>query len=477
MGQGVYLELTVRRFCCLNSACGKKTFAERLPEWLPCYARRTCRLTQVLREVGFETSAETGRRILRWFRIRISGDTLLRIVKQSVLPTLSSYKVVGLDDWAVRKGHRYGSLIIDHETRRVVELVEGRSAQDIQPWFKAHPEVTLVTRDRSPEYRQGLNEAAPQAQQIADRWHLLQNLRQLAERVLVSAYSRLKKLPIPPELLPKRPMFLRPERNQKQMTVSRQRRLALYEEIQRLKQAGVSAANVALHLHRNYYTVRFFYNAPQFPERMPGHGPHSYLLPHLDYLEQRFLEGCTNASVLYRELQARGYPATRGPVAAWLRARRLQAGEDPLLVQTNLPLTNSSSVLPSAYKLSWFMILPPEKFTEQERSLLIHLRQDVVIDQFYDLAQAFRQMVTQRLVDQLDVWLKAAAAHTLKTVRIFGKFLRDEYSLIRAALEHPWSNGLTEGHIGRLKFIKRQMYGRASFALLRQKVLYQPGST
>ena len=235
--------------------------------------------------------------------------------------------MVGLDDWAVRKGHRYGSLIIDHETRRVVELVEGRSAQDIQPWFKAHPEVTLVTRDRSPEYRQGLNEAAPQAQQIADRWHLLQNLRQLAERVLVSAYSRLKKLPIPPELLPKRPMFLRPERNQKQMTVSRQRRLALYEEIQRLKQAGVSAANVALHLHRNYYTVRFFYNAPQFPERMPGHGPHSYLLPHLDYLEQRFLEGCTNASVLYRELQARGYPATRGPVAAWLRARRLQAGE------------------------------------------------------------------------------------------------------------------------------------------------------
>lgn len=477
MGQGVYLELTVRRFRCLNPACPKKTFAERFPDWLPVYAHRTCRLTQVVREVGFETSAESGRRVLRWFKIQISGDTLLRIVKLTVLPRLSNPKVVGLDDWAVRKGHRYGSLILDHETRRVVELVEGRSTQDIQPWFKAHPEVTLVTRDRSPEYRQGLNEAAPQAQQIADRWHLLQNLRQLAERVLVSAYSRLKKLPIPPELLPKRPMFLRPDRKQKQMAASRQWRLALYDEIQRLKQAGVSAANVALHLHRNYYTVRFYYNAPEFPERMPGRGPHSHLLPHLDYLEQRFAEGCDNASVLYRELQARGYPATQGPVAAWLRARRLQAGEDPLLVQTNLPLTNSSSILPSAYNLSWLVVLPPEKLSEQERALLAHLRQDVVVDQFYDLAQAFHQMVTQRLVDQLDVWLKAATAHPLKTVRIFGKFLQDEYGLIRAALEHPWSNGQTEGQIGRLKFIKRQMYGRASFALLRQKVLYQPGST
>jgi transposase len=210
---------------------------------------------------------------------------------------------------------------------------------------------------------------------------------------------------------------------------------------------------------------------------MPGRGPHSHLLPHLDYLEQRFAEGCDNASVLYRELQARGYPATQGPVAAWLRARRLQAGEDPLLVQTNLPLTNSSSILPSAYNLSWLVVLPPEKLSEQERALLAHLRQDVVVDQFYDLAQAFHQMVTQRLVDQLDVWLKAATAHPLKTVRIFGKFLQDEYGLIRAALEHPWSNGQTEGQIGRLKFIKRQMYGRASFALLRQKVLYQPGST
>jgi transposase len=361
-----------------------------------------------------------------------------------------------MDDWALRKGHHYGTIIVDQETHQVVELLKGRGAEDVQPWFKAHPEVEVVTRDRSLEYRNALTLSAPQAQQVLDRWHLLQNLRQLAERVIVSAYSRLKKLPIPPELLPKRLMLPRPERAQKKMAASRQRRLDLYNEIQRLKQAGVSAANVALHLHRNYYTVRFYYNAPEFPERMPGRGPHSHLLSHLDYLEQRFREGCDHAATLYHELQARGYPATQGPVAAWLRARRLQAGEDPRLVHTNLPLT---------------------KLTEEELALLGHLRQDAVVDQFYELAQAFRQMVTQRLVEQLDDWLKAAANSSLKTVRYFGKFLQDEYSFIRAALEHEWSNGQTEGQINRLKFIKRQMYGRASFELLRQKVLYHPGST
>lgn len=477
IGEGVYLELAVRRFRCLNPECPKKTFAERFPDWLPTYARRTTRLTEVLREVSFEMSAESGRHILRWFKIDISGDTLIRIVKQTVIPTVLNLKVVGLDDWALRKGRHYGSIIIDQQTRRVVELVAGRSAKDIQPWFKAHPEVTLVTRDRSPEYRQGVTEASPHAQQVLDRWHLLQNLRQLAERVIASAYSRLKKLPIPPERLPKRLMLPRPEHAQKKRAASRQRRLDFYNEIQRLKQAGVSATNVAIHLQRNYYTVRFYYNAPEFPERMPGRGPHSYLQPHLDYLEQRFGEGCDNSTQLYRELQTRGYPATQGPVAAWLRARRLQAGEDPRIAHTNLALTNSSSILPSAYKLAWFISLPPEKLTEAELALLGHLRQDVVIDQFYELAQAFRQMVTQRLVDQLDPWLKLAANSPLKTVRFFGKFLKDEYSFIRAALEHEWSNGQTEGQINRLKVIKRQMYGRASFELLRQKVLYQPGST
>ena len=149
VGQNVRLQLTVRRFVCLNPVCPKRTFAERFPDWLPVYARRTERLTQVMRRVGFEVSAEGARRIFRCFQIITSGDTVLRIVKQTALANEARPRVVGLDDWAIRKGHRYGSMMVDQETGRVVELVKGRLAEDIQPWFAAHPEVEIVTRDRS----------------------------------------------------------------------------------------------------------------------------------------------------------------------------------------------------------------------------------------------------------------------------------------------------------------------------------------
>ncbi len=250
-----------------------------------------------MRQIGFEVSAESGRRILKWMKIRLSGDTLLRIVKKTVVTTDTHPHIVGLDDWAIRKGFNYCSIIIDHETRRVIELFRGRLAEDIQPWFEAHPNIKIITRDRSKDYRKGLTAAASQAQQIADRWHLLLNLRQLAQRVAASAYRRLKKLPVPDELRSKQPIFLRSVSEQKRMAGTRQRRLDLYNEVQSLKSMGLTACQVMQHLRRNYYTIRL----PEFPERMPGRSPHSHLTPYLDYLEKRFLEDCLSPTQLYRE--------------------------------------------------------------------------------------------------------------------------------------------------------------------------------
>lgn len=477
IGQGVCLELTVRRFRCLNPQCPKKTFAERFPDWLPTYARRTERLSELVRHIGFEVSAESSRRILKWIRINLSGDTVLRVVKKTALTTDTDSRIVGLDDWAIRKGFNYGSIIIDHETRRVIELLRGRLAEDIEQWFKAHPNIEIITRDRSKDYRKGLATAAPQAQQIADRWHLLLNLRQLAQRVAASAYRRLKKLPVPDELRPKQPIFLRSASEQKRMDGTRQRRLDLYNEVQNLKNMGLTACQVMQHLRRNYYTIRFFYNASEFPERMPGRSPHSQLTPYLDYLERRFLEGCTSATQLHREIQTQGYPSSSGLVTRWLSARKLLTGEDPIAAMTSLPITTTSAVIPSSYKLSWLLVLEPDKLTEDEKLMVQHIQSDDEVRQFYELVQAFGKLVRERSVEQLDLWLNIAGQSSLKTVRSFSKGLRNEYPSIRAALEYEWSNGQTEGHINRLKFIKRQMYGRASFELLRQKVLYYPGST
>ena len=367
--------------------------------------------------------------------------------------------------------------MVDQETGRVVELVKGRLAEDIQPWFETHPEVEIVTRDRSADYRKGLTLAAPQAIQIADRFHLLMNLRQLAQRVGASAYNRLKKLPVPDDIRPKCPPFARSNSEQQRMAASRQQRLDLYNEVQRLKAEGVSIGNLSLHLHKNYYTLRTYYRAETFPERMPGRTPHSILSPYVDYLDQRFEAGCTSQAQLFKELQVQGYPGSTTVVGRWLKAKRILAGEDPITVRTGLEITSSSTILPSNYKLSWLLVLDPDKLDDDDKKMLVHIRSDAMIDGFYALAQDFRKLIKDRSVSAFDTWPDSADDSSLKTVRNFSKSLRDEYPFIRAALEHEWSNGQTEGQVNRLKFIKRQMYGRASFELLRQKVLYYPGST
>lgn len=471
------LQLTVRRFRCTNSNCPQKTFVEHFPDWLPPYARRTDRLTELMRDIGFEVSAESARRIFARMRVVTSGDTVLRVVKRTEIVTNTSPRVVGLDDWAIRKGHRYGSIMVDHETGRVIELVKGRLDEDIKPWFAAHPQIEIVTRDRSTDYRKGLDAAAPQAIQIADRFHLLMNLRQLAQQVAADAYSRLKKLPVPEDLRAKCPVYVRTNSEQKRMAASRQKRLDLYNEVQRLKAEGMSVANIALHLHRNYVTIRSHFRAETFPERMLGRAPHSILMPYVDYLDQRFVAGCTSPSQLLQEIQVQGYSGSISLISKWLKAQRILAGEDPLVVRTGLAITNSSAILPSAYKMSWLLVLDPDQLDADSKKMLAHIRSDETVHHFHDLAQDFRGFIQQRSVSAFDAWLDTADQSPIKDVRKFAKYIRAEYIFVHAALEYEWSNGHTEGQVNRLKFIKRQMYGRASFELLRQKVLYYPDST
>ena len=164
-------------------------------------------------------------------------------------------------------------------------------------------------------------------------------------------------------------------------------------------------------------------------------------------------------------------------VGRWLQARRLLDGEDPVVAATSLPITDTSSAIPSSLKLAWLMVLPETKLTERDQAMLKHILQDDVVAQCHRLIHRFRKALHDRDPAEFDQWLQTAEKSSLKQIRSFAKSLRDDYAFIRAAFTSPWSNGHTEGQITRLKFIKRQMYGRASFPLLRQKVLYQPGST
>jgi transposase len=193
--QAVQLHLHVRRFRCLVPPCPQRTFAERLPEVVPVAARRTRRLTSALQTLAFATGGEAGARLSHRLHMPVSPDTLLRIMRRAPCPVIPTPRVLGVDDFALRKGCRYGTLLVDLERRRRIDLLPDRTPSTLRDWLVPRPAIEVIARDRSTEYARGATEGAPQARQVADRWHLLHNLREALERMLYRRHAQLERLP------------------------------------------------------------------------------------------------------------------------------------------------------------------------------------------------------------------------------------------------------------------------------------------
>jgi transposase len=483
MGQAVRLHLWVKRFCCLNTTCSQKTFVEQFPDWLPAYARRTTQLTDLLRRVAFEVRAETAHRLLKYFQIAASGDTLLRIIRQTRQVSTGFPRIIGVDDWALKKGRSYGTLVVDLEQHRPLDLLLERTSAVVAEWLQQHPGIEIVTRDRSTEYAAGIAAGAPHAMQVADRWHLLLNLRQMLDRFLSTIYSRLQQLPFNPEhltlLSQQRSAFRRTRSEQIAAQTSRGKRVIKYEEIQQLRKAGYNISQIAALLGHHWETVRKYFESTSFPERKRRRPGRSKLDPYVPYLIQRQEEGCENALQLWRELQQQGYRGSPRQVLKWLHLRRTEpAPTTPAPYRANQRRPASpTDLLPSSKQLAWLLVRAPDQLKTEEAALLEHICQDIQLSQLYSLAQQFVNMVKQRLADQLDLWLTACETFPAVQAQNFASGLRQDYAAVRAALETVWSNGQTEGQVNRLKCIKRQMYGRANFDLLRLKILYSSGFT
>src|SRR5262245_24522656 len=185
----VALRLVVRRFRCSQPGCPQTVFCERLPGLLAAHARSTDRLASAHRAIGLALGGEAGRRLPARLDMPTRPDTLLRRVKNTPDEVDPPPRYIGVDDWAMRKGQRYGTIIIDLERGRVLELLPGRDGTALKAWLKEHPGVEVITRDRWAAFAQAAAEAAPQARQIADRWHLLKNLREAVERLLTRVSS------------------------------------------------------------------------------------------------------------------------------------------------------------------------------------------------------------------------------------------------------------------------------------------------
>lgn len=519
-GFKVQLHLRVRRFFCHHTKCSRRTFAEPFPELVSYKARRTQRLSQQQLAVAFAVSGETGRRLLPSLAMPLSGDTLIRDIRQSPDEEVITPRVLGIDDWAKKRGHTYGTILVDLKTRQPIDLLDSRDAKDVTAWLKQHPGIEIISRDRAHDYIKAVNDGAPEAQQVADRWHLLKNLREAAETMLShkpsvlaaagktdesqdsdqemgkteqdsdrQAEETIKEAVTADSIkptnekvtsTPDKPLLTKVEKDK---AARHARRQARFDLVKQLHKEGHSIRAIQKHLKISWRTARKYIDADVCPQYPAGRIRPSKLTPWLPYLEKRWQAGYTNATQLWREIEAQGFTGARSLVSRWAaKERKLlprstqYSRQQPREVRPKL--TKQTRPIPwSSARASWVLVKDRAQLDEQEKAALERMAAtDKQVEVTAQLTERFVSMVKQKEPNKLEQWLKDAVASGVRSLISFANGIRQDFTAVYNALSLIWSNGQVEGQVNRLKFIKRMMYGRANFDLLRKRVLYQPAA-
>ena len=329
----VTLLLQVRKFFCLNAVCQRRIFTERLPQVTVSWARRTCRLAACLSAIGLALGGAAGTRLSRQLGHRISLNPLLQLVARQSLPPMTTPKTLGVDDFAFRKGQRYGTILVDLDQQRPIALLKDREANTLATWLQQHPGVQVLSRDRSKSYKQGMTQGAPEVIQVADRFHLLQNLAEVLERFLATQSAALKAVDLAhhraldkPLVVPPQPPTAQQQRaQQRRAQQQRARRLANYKQVHKLRQQGYQVLDIAHHLGMGERTVFTDLAAPSFPEWQPSprrRSRPSLLTPYKAYLHEQWNAGQRQTKPLFEDIQQQGYRGTYKTVAKYIHPLR-----------------------------------------------------------------------------------------------------------------------------------------------------------
>ncbi len=437
--------------------------------------------------VGHGMGGRPGERLMHQLGMPVSDDTLLRSVKrvQCDQPP-GPLRVVGVDDWAWKKGQTFGTILVDLERGVVVDLLAERSAASTAAWLAGHPGVKFVSRDRQGLYADGARRGAPQALQIADRFHLVFNLREAVEHELARQRSFLS-IPRSPEIEPA------PRENTAGRVPSRvvadrahilSERLAtkqrLFEDMHRLHTSGESVSSIVRRtgLGRKRVTKWITLLEPPIRNTMEPK-PQTPAFYH-DYLAKRWGEGCRHGHSLLKEIKELGYTGCFSHLARFLAFWR--RNDKPLRARTKIssteailtpsPLESCSHRQISPQVASAFLCKLRTQMSETQRQTVDALKSNCPgFTTMRSLVMGFRTILRTGTIKSLHIWMKRAQSSGIYGMQRFVRRLRQDVSAVEAAVSERWSNGPVEGHVSRLKTIKRQMYGRAGFELLRARVL------
>ncbi|GAC1566227.1 MAG: ISL3 family transposase [Ktedonobacteraceae bacterium] len=486
MGCAVRLELHVRRFFCPNPQCARHIFTERLPNVVAPYARRTMRLTDVFTLIGFALGGEAGKRLVAGMGLVTSPDTLLRLIRAQPEEQAPTPRVLGVDDFSFCKRKTYGTILIDLEKRIPIDILPDREAATLKKWLKEHEGVEIISRDRGGPYAEGAKLGAPDAQQVADRFHLLVNLSEALKPFFNRKQESLKALvEKPAETLSEEEAKQLPvwyaehgsstKKQRARSDAYQQARVEHYHKVHELRAKGAEITLIAHQTGLSRQTVHTYLKMEHPPARKTGKRSGSVIDPYKEYLVKRWNEGVRNAQQVYRELKAMGYTGSDQPIQRYYvqfrkaKDHRKFKQVDPTL---ETPVKVPPKRPPTASQVAHWITCKEDQRLEWQQKHLTHLCEaDEEIQEANLLIQEFTAILRERKGECFDAWLEKVDQQGIAELCSFAQSLKKDYKAVKAGLTLVWSQGQVEGHVHRLKLLKRQMYGKASFQTLRKRVL------
>jgi transposase len=413
--------------------------------------------------VGFAAGGEAGARLLQALGLTASPDTVLRHLRRTVLPHLPTPRVLGVDDWSYRRGQTYGTILVDLEQHRPVDVLPDRSAPTFATWLEQHPGVEVVSRDRGGSYADGAQQGAPHAVQVADRWHVLKNLMEALERVLSQEQRTLREaaqavaamLPpagapptstgnpptgtTDPPALPPAPRLTRQDQRR---TERRAQRHARYEAVISLQRQGLPLTQIARELDLDRGTVRRFVCAAGFSEQASRRGRPSLLAPFTAYLQERWNAGEQNGQHLLAELRTQGYSGSSTILYTLLAQWR----GHPYARHSGPARRTVRVGQCSPRQIAWLLVKAEEERSDEEQAYVRELLQrSAAVAHAQQLVTAFFTLVRTRHAVALESWLQAAEASGSRDLVGFAQGIRRDREAVDAGLTLDWSQGQTEG--------------------------------
>jgi excisionase family DNA binding protein len=476
VGQPVQLILHVRKFFCDTADCARKIFAERLPHFVAPWGQMSIRLCQALQNIGLATCGRLGARLAARLGITTSWMTMVRRVMALPTKPVENVTCLGIDDFSFQRGRTFGTVLVNLDAHQVIDLLPDRQAETAAAWMQAHGEITHVSRDRGAKYACAASTGAPQAVQVADRFHVAKNLSEAVQELLARVLSELKAASSDAEVDmgtreegPRVVEEWRPTPGkdvQQAISTRRAEREARYHAVESLHKQGLTSKQIAHRLGISERTVRHWLQRGSAPETKPRRKYRSAFDPYAPYILKRWEEGEHNGTRLWREITAQGYPGSQRMVYRFLKTIKTKERVTSAGVY-HLPHFSSRAAV------SLFM-RHPDKLEELERDHLAAFRQaDPSLETTYQLVQDFLAMMRQREGERLDAWLTQVHESQLCELESFAHGVERDKAAVQAGLTLPINNGQVEGQVTRIKLIKRMMYGKAGLALLRQRVLHR----